>query len=272
MSVPWITPGNPGVQPTTFPPYDFEVFARYYDWDTSGETEDLEFYLNYASRTGSPVLDLACGTGRIALALASSGYEVVGLDVSKAMLLRAEEKARLSGSLDRVRFVQRDMRDFELGQHFALAAVGLNSFMHLSKPADHQRALRRIRDHLVPGGLLILDLFNPDPTILAEADGRLVYDYTRPGPDPGTVTSRFHSQRVDPAHQTLEVTFFYDEVTPQGTLKRTVAPFTMTYFGRHELELLLASADLELEQLLGGYDLEDYWSGSSKMIAVARRV
>jgi SAM-dependent methyltransferase len=170
-----------------------------------------------------------------------------------------------------VRFVQADMRDFKLDRQFALAAVGLNSFMHLSQPSDHRRALRCIRDHLLPEGLLILDLFNPDPTVLAEADGRLVYDYTRPGPDPGTVTSRFHSQRVDPAHQTLDVTFFYDEITQQGTLKRTVAPFTMTYFGRHELESLLASADLKLEQMLGGYDLEDFWSGSSKMIAVARR-
>ena len=255
----------------TVPPYDFDVFARFYDWDTGAETDDLGFYLNFANRCGSPILDLACGTGRVAVELARAGHDVVGLDISPAMLARARAKAvdvELTGA---ARFVQADIREFDLDESFPLALIALNSFMHMRGPAEGARALRDIHRHLMPGGRLIVDLFHPDPAILNDADGRLVHDFTRPGPAEGTITSRFHSQRVDAATQTLDIVFFYDEVGTDGVLRRTVAPFTMSYYSRQEIELLLNANGFDVENVFGSYDLDEYWAGSDKIIVVARR-
>src|SRR5262249_5350449 len=104
-----------------------------------------------------------------------------------------------------------------------------------------------------------------------DADGRLVHDFTRPGPAEGAVSSRFHSQRVDVARQLLEITFFYDEQGADGLLRRTVAPFELYYFTGREIELLLASCGYQLENLYRRYELEPYWSGSPKLIVLARR-
>lgn len=248
----------------------FDVFARFYDWDTQ-EATDLEFYRNLAARTGGPILDLACGTGRVALALARAGYEVVGLDLSLAMLERARQKAEQAGLSQRVHWLCADMRRFALGRQFPLVIIPLNSFMHLTAPPDHRLALRTIARHVQPRGLLVIPLWNPDPFLLAESDGRLVHDHTRPGPEPGWRTSRFHCQQVDLTSQILDVVYFYDEVGPQGEVRRTVAPFQMYIFFRREMTLLLEEAGFLVEEVYGSYELEEHTASSSEMIFVARR-
>lgn len=72
-------------------------------------------------RTGGPVLELACGTGRLSVPLALDGHEVVGLDVSAAMLRAARRKAESAGA--EIEFVQGHMRWLELGREFALIVV-----------------------------------------------------------------------------------------------------------------------------------------------------
>lgn len=224
-----------------------------------------------AARTGGPVLEIGCGTGRVLVPLAKAGTRLVGLDVSPQMLARAREKLAAAGVADRVRLVEGDVREMSLDERFRLAYVALNTFMHLTTADGQTRALRRIHGHLVPGGLLVLDLFNPHPELLDDADGRLVHDFTRPGPAEGSVSTRFHSQRVDPARQILEITFFYDEQGPDGVLRRTVAPFELHYFTRREVELLLESTGFAVEKVYGSYELDGYWAGSPKLIVVARR-
>jgi 2-polyprenyl-3-methyl-5-hydroxy-6-metoxy-1,4-benzoquinol methylase len=75
------------------------------------------FYRGLAHRTGGPVLELACGTGRLSVPLAKDGHEVLGLDISDAMLRAARAKAEAARV--RIDFVQTDMRSFELGREFA---------------------------------------------------------------------------------------------------------------------------------------------------------
>jgi SAM-dependent methyltransferase len=187
------------------------------------------------------------------------------------MLARARAKLAAGGVSERVELVEGDARSFEIATRFRMAFVAMNTFMHLTEPAGQEAALRCIRAHLVPGGLLVLDLFNPHPELLDDADGRLVHDFTRPGPGDGAVSTRFHSQRVDQARQILEITFFYDEGVSDGTVRRTVAPFELYYFTRREVELLLGTCGYAIENVYGSYELEAYWSGSPKLLVVARR-
>ena len=214
---------------------------------------------------------MGCGTGRVLLPLARSGLRLTGLDVSKEMLARARAKLTAANVIDRVRLIEGDARDFVLDDRFRLIYIALNTFMHLTEPTHQKKALRQMHQHLVPGGLLVLDLFNPHPDLLDAADGRIVHDFTRPGPGEGCLSTRFHSQRLDSARQLLEITFFYDEQAPDGVLRRTTAPFQLYYFTRNEVELLLELCGYVVENVYGSYELDDYWAGSPKLILVARR-
>jgi SAM-dependent methyltransferase len=248
---------------------DFDRFARFYDWDTGAEDDDFDFFRNLVARTGGPVLEVGCGTGRVLLPLAQAGVRVTGVDVSAAMLARARAKLAAARLLERVRLVEADAQAMVLDERFRLAFIALNTFMHFTTPSMQLRALERIRHHLHPGGVLALDLFNPHPDLLDDADGRLIHDFTRAGPGDGAVTTRFHSQRVDPATGTMEIAFFYDEVGVDGLMRRTVAPFDLHYFTRREIELLLDSCGFTVENVYGSYDLDPYWAGSPKLLVLA---
>jgi SAM-dependent methyltransferase len=121
---------------------------------------DVGFYLSQARRAGGPVLDLACGTGRIAFPLARAGFDVVGLDRSPAMLKIARAKRRAS-HLGNVRFVRGNMVRFALGRRFGFALIAYRAFQHLLTPRDQRSCLTHLRRHLRPKGRLVIHLFDP---------------------------------------------------------------------------------------------------------------
>lgn len=251
---------------------NFDLFARFYDLDHGTLTEDLPFYLGFAQRTGAPVLDAGCGTGRVLLPLARAGYAVTGLDVSPAMLARARERLAAEPELAaRVTLVQADVRSFALDARFALAFMALNTFLHLVTLADQRAALQRLYEHLQPGGLLLLDLFNPLVSQLAVSEGQLLHEWTRTDPATGRTVLKFVTHHSDFATHVVHVTFLYDEVDDVGLVRRTVAPFRMRFISRTEAELLLGEAGFALEATYGDYDLGPYVHDSPKLLIVARR-
>ena len=72
---------------------DYDIYARFYDLDHGDLDADLFMIQQLAARSGSPILELACGTGRVLLPLARQGYQVTGVDLSAAMLDVARRKA-----------------------------------------------------------------------------------------------------------------------------------------------------------------------------------
>jgi len=124
---------------------------------------DVAFFTEEAGRTGGPVLDLGAGTGRVAWPLAEAGFETVGLEKSPHMLEAARAKAgRYPEDVrERVSFVEGDMSGFELGRSFALAVIPFRSFQCLLTPEEQEASLLCIGRHLVPGGELVVDLFDP---------------------------------------------------------------------------------------------------------------
>jgi ubiquinone/menaquinone biosynthesis C-methylase UbiE len=110
---------------------DFDRLAQHYDLEHADYLDDLPMYAGFAQATGGDsgagILELACGTGRCLLPLASAGHTVTGLDVSPAMLAQLQQKAEAAGVAQRVTAVQGDMRDFSLGRTFSLIYIALNS-------------------------------------------------------------------------------------------------------------------------------------------------
>ena len=217
--------------------------------------DDIPFWLAQARRLGSPVLDLGCAAGRVALALAAAGHEVWALDGSREMLAELASGARAAGVGGRVRTVRADMRDFSLGRRFPLVVIAMNTLQALVDPEDQLSCLRRVRDHLAPGGELAFDVALPDPGEIAAGLGR-----ERPGgawTDPATGATLAHSawyDTWDPVTQTLEFTHRIAETAPGGGPPRE-------YLRRHrvhlfmpvEMDHLLARAGLETVALMGDF-------------------
>ncbi|MEJ2209176.1 MAG: class I SAM-dependent methyltransferase [Anaerolineae bacterium] len=249
----------------------FAGYARFYDLDYAGVDDDVFMIRQFAARCGPPILELACGTGRVLLPLAREGYHVVGVDVSPAMLAAAQKKVAREGLEERVTLVEQDMRDLDLDRRFALALVALNSFCHLLDTDAQLATLDGVRRHLEPGGLLIVDLFNPDLARLLAMEGQVVLDKVMTEPDSGRRIMKLSSQSADLAQQIIHVTLLVDEVDGSGDVQRTIFPFDMRYLFRFELELLLRHAGFELEALYGSYELDEFQADSERLIAVARR-
>jgi len=119
------------------------------------DEQDVGFWRELALDCGGPVLELACGTGRITWALAAAGVEVVGLDHDPAMLAAARQR-RLSSTPPL--WVTADMRRFALARRFSLVFVGYNSVQLLTGPGDISACLCQAREHLAPGGHLGLEV------------------------------------------------------------------------------------------------------------------
>ncbi len=250
---------------------DFDRFAPFYDADFGGMDEDIPLYLNFACRTGDPILELGCGTGRVLLPLAQAGYRVFGVDISAAMLARARAKANQSGLVRRVHLIQSNATTLALARTFSLILYAANSFMHHTTQQEQCHVLARLRDHLRPGGLLILDLFNPDMHDMVEHDGHVELVRQWHEEETGAIVQKFQSVRVSPVRQLLDVTYVYDRVFPDGRVERTVAPFQLRYVWPEEIPLLLERAGLQLEALYGTYELDPLDDGSPRLVVVARR-
>jgi SAM-dependent methyltransferase len=246
----------------------YDPFARYYDADFRDYHEDIALVRELARRAGGPVLELMCGTGRVLLPLAEAGFTLTGVDISPAMLEIARANLADAELLDRVTLIQGDVRDVALpADSFALAFVAVNSFMHLEEVRDQLAALANARRALTRRGLLLLDLFNPDPAEIAREDSRLVLD--REYELDGRHVQKFVAIESDAALQLSRVTYLYDETDAAGALTRRTMRFTMRWFYRYELEHLLARAGFVVRNVYGSYDLDAYGSGSPRLIVVA---
>jgi SAM-dependent methyltransferase len=221
-------------------------------------------YRALAQQAGGPVLELACGTGRLTLPIARDGYEMVGLDTSPAMLASARRKAVGQGL--HVTFVEGDMRDFDLGRRFALVILSCNSLSHLTEPEDLSMALAAIRRHLRPGGLFAFDVVLPDPRDLARCGaGPRRLDL---GPNPGSAIEAEEEIEYDPVRQ-LRIGRWRIHSGPGGAMD--FAPLVQRQFFPHEIPLLLAASGLELEVRHGDFAGNPLSAWSLNQICVARR-
>jgi SAM-dependent methyltransferase len=253
--------------------YD-SFIADYYDESpvVQRRLQDVAFYRDAAREFGDPVLELGCGTGRVTMALAEAGNRVTGLDLSERMLERAIRKR---GALrveprERVHLMQGDMTKFDLGEKFRVVIIPFRAFHHLLDLKQQMDCLECVRKHLMPGGRLVLDVFQTDAermhdpvhhreTLVAEykaKDGRTVQ-----------ITERvvaFHR-----AEQRNDVEMIFTVAHPGGRKERLVFAWTLRYFFRYEMEHLLARCGFRAAALYGNFDRTPLRDDSPEMIFVA---
>lgn len=141
-----------------------EIYDEQTETGWQSKHDDVSFYVEEAKASEGPILELACGTGRILLSLAKAGRDTHGLDINAPMLEAARQKlSNLPGEqAGLVHLHQGSMADFELPLQFGLIIVGFRSFQMLLTPEDQRRCLTCIRKHLTTDGRAILNLFDPN--------------------------------------------------------------------------------------------------------------
>ena len=240
------------------------------------ERPDIAFFVEAATEAGSPVLEVGCGTGRVLIPSAQAGIDVVGLDASPQMLAVCRQRLEREtvAVQSRVELVQADMRHFDLGRQFTLATLPFRPFQHLLTVDEQLSCLTAIRTHLVEGGRLVLDLFNPSLDALGRpADGEEVGDEPRFSmPDGRRVLRRHRIVSHDRFTQVNQVELIYYVTHPDGREERLVHAFPMRYVFRFEAEHLLARCGFAVESLHAGFDRSPYGSRyPGELIFVARK-
>ncbi|MBX3014357.1 MAG: class I SAM-dependent methyltransferase [Caldilineaceae bacterium] len=261
----------------------FDRFARFYDADYRHYQDDLELILDLAAQTGDPILELGCGTGRVVLPLAEAGYTITGIDLSPALLAVAQkkivdrrQKTEDSGTVDAqssVSLHQADLRTFQLPRKdFAFAFCTSNTLMHLQTQADQLAVLQNAYHHLRTDGLLLIDLFNPDVARLHAVNGLTELADQWEDPTTGAQVIKWSVRTVDWAEQIQETLFLYEELLPDGAVRRTPCPFTLRFLWRGEAELLLQRAGFTVEAVWGDFDGAPYTTASEHLLLLAGKV
>jgi SAM-dependent methyltransferase len=224
-----------------------EEFSHGYDDWTAGVTEDIGFYVGLAVEAGGPVVELAIGSGRVAVPIAlATGAPVIGVDTSPAMLERARRRADEAG----VELILRlgDMVDLRLDEPADLIICPFRALLHVPTWAARRRLFERVAASLRPGGRFAWNAFAFDHHFAARFDGIRVVD----GAFAHTDHFAIGDNRVD-------------IVLDSG------ATSSLWWATKNEWLGLIDVAGLELEALYGGFDRIPVDDSSGEYVFVTRR-
>ena len=228
-----------------------DSIARIYDPWSLSVTEDVEFYVDLACETDGPVVELAVGTGRIALPIAQAGVPVIGIDQSEAMLAVARERARELGVDQRVDVRVGDLREPPVTERVPLVICPFRSLLHMPNETEKLRALRGACSLLEPGGRFAFDVFAPGREDIDETHGRWIER------EPNIF------ERAD-----------WNETARRLTLTvrsgNSTATMALHWLDMPEWLVLIEQAGLEVEATYGWFDRRPY-AGEEDMIFVCRR-
>ncbi len=233
---------------------EYVKYAGVYDVLFASLLDDEQLYVRAAGsclRSGEPLLEIGTGTGRLAERLLRAGHDVLGVDVSSAMLEHAAEK--LAGFGARYRAVQADVRAMNLGRKFALAIVPYGTVAHLLTDEDRRQAFRCVFEHLEPGGTFI---FDDMPSWLAGKADSSKLEVRRTGFDPvANMPVRLLCNAMDAAGEPFTVRYdFIDWLVGDDVAKRVVVRVVFRNIALEEEKALLAAAGFEQIDVLGNFD------------------
>ena len=227
----------------------YDPFASVYDQMASDMTEDVPFYVELAREApDGPIVELAVGTGRVAIPVAlETGRRVIGVDSSPAMLAQARVRAEQAGADLELR--EGDMRDFALDEPASLLYCPFRALLHLPTWHEKRRLFERVAASLQPGGRFAWNAFCFDHTIAARLDGTTVDQ------------EGFRRIRYFPADNRVDLS-----VTPGGP-----STISLWWATKSEWEGLIDVAGLEVEALYGWFDRRPFDDESREFVWVTRK-
>lgn len=250
---------------------EYAAIAPVYDLWSAEMSDDLPFWVREARASGGPVLEVGVGTGRVAEAIARTGLDVVGVDVSPSMLELARGRFAEQGLADRVELLAGDMRTLDLGdRRFPLALLPYRVLAHALTPDELLTTLRAIREHLAPGGRLVFNLPVPGAEDLGAGGGLRRDGRYRLGD--GTEVVVLRSSEYAPATQQVRFDFVVDHLDDEGSVTRRVhSEMVVRQNSPGEVEHALALSGFQLVDRWGWFDGRPFAAGAREMVFAATR-
>ncbi len=244
--------------------------GRYYDQAYRLRRHDVRFYSDMALDSGGPVLELGVGTGRVAIAIAEAGVDVVGVDPMRPMLEQARERlARLPRKTqERMELREGDLRRVRLRRKFPLVIAPFNVWMHLYTREEIERGLATVRHHLAPGGRFAFDVLLPDPVSLARSPAKRYGAGLVRHPRDGVRYRYGEYFSYDPMTQIETVVMDFEHPTQKE--RSFCTPLTQRQFFPAELESLLYYNGFRVESHTGDFTGKPIDADTESQVVIAR--
>jgi len=252
----------------------FRNSAWLYDVDNRDNLhDDIPFYLGYAKQQQGEVLELGCGTGRVALALAADGFHVTGLDLSQQMLDVFREKLTAKPELaDRITLVHGNMADFAFDRKFAMVIAPFRAFQALTDDKDIDNSLACIRKQLTDNGIFIVNVFDPIPERMTEQAWCYpeTVQWERLDERTGNYVVKKHwGDRIDTTNRVIYPHFAFEVKYPDGKTEHIVDDLSLKYYFYDQLRAVVEKAGMEVAEEYSWYDKTPI--GGREIILVCRR-
>jgi len=245
--------------------YELYRNGLHYDAQHVEIVEDIPFYISQAQKADGPILELACGTGRITIPIARQDFDITGLDISEGMLKVAREKVErehLSCT-----FIHADCRNFSLGRKYKLIFIPFNSMAHIHDRASFETMCIAMRSHLADGGHFIIDIFNPKLEILISDPNKrfAVAEYEDPyGHEKVTITE---NNVYDKEIQINHIKWYYQI----GKREEFAVELNMRIYYPQELDNMLSYNGFDIVEKLGDFDGSPFDTDSPKQLIICRK-
>ena len=237
----------------------FRNSAWLYDVDNRDNLhDDIPFYLEYAKQQKGEILELGCGTGRVALVLAAEGFRVTGLDLSEQMLGVFREKLASRPELtDRITLIHGNMAEFSLDRKFAMIIAPFRAFQALTDDGDIEKSLACIHKHLTDDGIFIVNVFNPIPGRTTEQTWCYPETVQWERLDEATgnyVVKKHWGDKIDTANQVIYPHFAYEVTYPDGKNERITDDLKLKYYYNYQLRAAVEKAGMKIAEEYSWYD------------------
>ena len=228
----------------------------------------LDFYVALAQQANGPVLDVACGTGRILLPCLQAGVDIEGLDLFEPMLDTLRAKARALGLAPRLH--RADMSDFSLPRRFQLIMIPFNAFIHNMTQEAQIRCLQLCREHLLPGGELTFDTFFPSLTIVGAPQHTRVLEGELPHPQTQLPIRLYDTRSFDRVAQEQHSLNEIELLSADGIVQTVYrSEIRSRYIYKNEMQLLLRVAGFARWEIYGNFDRQPLTNENDAMVVAA---
>lgn len=254
----------------------YQVSARYYDQAYAGKEDlvDRDFYVDLAKRIGGPVLELACGTGRILLPIAREGIAIHGVDLSVSMLavLRQNLQREPKDVKELVSVIEGDMRTFRSNREYPLVIIPFRPLQHMYTVEDQIAALKTAAFHMEKDGILAFNVFFPKHHLIDAGIGEELLELEwQVKSAPEKIMRRFlRKESLDKINQNFTATFIYRTYEKGKLVLEETAPLKMSYYTYPHLQALFLLAGLETMEEYGSFDRKPLDNDAQEMIFLLR--
>jgi SAM-dependent methyltransferase len=229
----------------------YDAIAALYDPWSRTVTEDIDFYVAQARKSGGPVVELGVGTGRIALPIAAARVRVIGVDDSEGMLAVCRARAEAAGVSELIELRPGDLRCPPVVELVPLVTCPFRALLHLESDEERLDTLRAVYRLLRPEGRFVFDVFAPSKEDIEETNGRWLER------EPGIW------ERADWDLERRVLTLALRGESGETAMR-------LAWRSPEEWRLLLGQAGFEIEAMYGWFDLRPY-EGGEDTIWIARR-